>query len=1315
MRNVSRLLSFFAFASLALAQREYDCGTLGQRACGWKDWEFYNMRWGTHKCEFDLKEVDGRCVEEKRFTRTEPTGWLRWAIKEQSYSIMMDQPINRIPWFGTHNAFSAIRQGFNSPLYTNHTVSITDQLNLGSRHLELDVHNYTIVDDSVGRLCHSGTAELCLIPGFGTRLFAFALREIAAWLRSHPEEVIIIKLDDKNVNARSANGMREMYAELEDFLGRFAYRPPTTFTRWPTMREIKMAQKQLVIMQHGNPVSGDGIGFAWNAKNYIQENNWPINQDLSNCVSDDGVDQANRRAVDWWDMAEGRTLANAPPIADQTGLITRPVVERAVRCGVSIIGVDYLGALNDSPIGTSLSPDTRLEGLVWSYAENDFGRNGPAALMPNGRWSSQSESLSKPFACAEKRTYGDANDVRNWRVTNFSGPWGSALGNSQCVAEFGANYEFAFPRNGYQNRRLMADVTSRNLTNGVWLDYSRNFSLIEIEASKDTFNFAHDPGALPPPAQSLLLYSRPGAQISAQNTAPWLIVDGLQSSVPMPDSWVLPVSLRLDPAALANLPSGNHTTTVVFRSTLNSGRAFISNTVPVVVNLNIRRASPLTITPERSSFEYNRNVVILTQFPANPNPARKGSLTLMQTNVADPLGTARDFLVQGASQSLSLPALAPGLYRFAVSYEGDENYLPSESNEIEFRVLPRIGVSPLAIQFNMAFGGAVPSAQSAAISNAASGLEILKPCGWLNPVLNSPTQLQLNLDSSQVSSLAPGLYPCDVTLRDSLSATGGSTLLPVTLRITTTFSAAPSGLSLFAGTDAVAREVVVSTPGNRSIPLQATSNQPWLDVFIPSEQAPTNIVVSARPTGLAPGTYQGVITLSSALAANPVVLPVSLTVLHESIVDTIPSGITVYVDGAPVVTPAKFLWPGGSQHQLALDTFQLASGSTTQRYRFSSWQHGGAQTQVVTTPPTGGASFTALYSTEFQLGLDALPNGSGTFGLSPTSVDGFYPANAQVQIQANPGLGKTFTGWTGDVPSGAGNPLTVTMNSAKAIVGRFSDVVPVNVNFTSNVPATILIDGAPYSIPATIPLVPGTNYLIAAPQEQNASATSRQVFQQWLRSSLLGNLVIATPSFTFSPTPLNVTLALTYTQQFFVAATASPASAGSVSGAGWFAAGATGQLSATANSGYTFSSFSGSLNATQSTINFGPLASPLNVVANFTASAQPLLSATTSGARSDGPLPGQRQVPIVIRNSGSGPAATAEIIGITNIRVMSGSGVVTNATPLPLALGDLSSNAQANANLIFNWPANATRVQFTVLFRANNGQYQNQSTLTLFR
>jgi hypothetical protein len=248
----------------AEAQRTYDCGNLGQRVCKWTDWERYNMRWGDHKCDADLEERDGRCVNKTRMTRDRETGWLGWALNEQLYGISRNQPINRIAWLGAHNAFSNYQQGFGNPVYTNHFYSVTDQLNMGVRHLELDPHFYGVADpvDREVRLCHSGLAAVCLVPGYGTRLFGFLLREIGQWLKANPEEVIVLKLNEKNIDAFSGAGVGEMYSLLERYLGEMAYRPIVGYTRWPTVAEIRGVRKQVVIMQHDQEVQGAGQQLA---------------------------------------------------------------------------------------------------------------------------------------------------------------------------------------------------------------------------------------------------------------------------------------------------------------------------------------------------------------------------------------------------------------------------------------------------------------------------------------------------------------------------------------------------------------------------------------------------------------------------------------------------------------------------------------------------------------------------------------------------------------------------------------------------------------------------------------------------------------------------------------------------------------------------------------------------------------------------------------------------------------------------------------------------------------------------------------------
>jgi hypothetical protein len=182
--------------------------------------------------------------------------------------------------------------------------------------------------------------------------------------------------------------------------------------------------------------------------------------------------------------------------------------------------------------------------------------------------------------------------------------------------------------------------------------------------------------------------------------------------------------------------------------------------------------------------------------------------------------------------------------------------------------------------------------------------------------------------------------------------------------------------------------------------------------------------------------------------------------------------------------------------------------------------------------------------------------------------------------------------------------------------------------------------------------------------------------------------------------------------------TVSPAGAGTISGGGWYTLNSPVALTATPNTGYAFASYSGTgipANSTNPTLNIPALSGAIQAVANFTATGLPNLSLSTAGARTNGPGPNQRTVPVLLRNNGQGTALDATITGIVSINVLAGSGTVTSTLTTPLNLGNINPAGTANANLIFDWPTTATRIQFTVRFTANQGTYSGQTTLNLIR
>ncbi|HYI96720.1 MAG TPA: hypothetical protein VEX68_24480, partial [Bryobacteraceae bacterium] len=93
-----------------------------------------------------------------------------------------------------------------------------------------------------------------------------------------------------------------------------------------------------------------------------------------------------------------------------------------------------------------------------------------------------------------------------------------------------------------------------------------------------------------------------------------------------------------------------------------------------------------------------------------------------------------------------------------------------------------------------------------------------------------------------------------------------------------------------------------------------------------------------------------------------------------------------------------------------------------------------------------------------------------------------------------------------------------------------------------------------------------------------------------------------------------------------------------------------------------------------------------------------------------------RQVPVNGTNASLNTAGSVSITAIADFKVVSGTGVVSLASPVPIALGDVGPNASAyTPDVVLNWPATATRVQMTFHVSANGGAYTKTTTLTVMR
>ena len=165
-------------------------------------------------------------------------------------------------------------------------------------------------------------------------------------------------------------------------------------------------------------------------------------------------------------------------------------------------------------------------------------------------------------------------------------------------------------------------------------------------------------------------------------------------------------------------------------------------------------------------------------------------------------------------------------------------------------------------------------------------------------------------------------------------------------------------------------------------------------------------------------------------------------------VTTNPSGLQIIVDGTTYTASQTFNWTPGSSHTLSVSSLQ--SGTAGRRYVFFSWSDGGAQTHAVTVP-SSSTTYTATFSTQYQLTITSSPPAAGTVTPSPMGdqsgivcpalvgviCPGYYSSGTMVTLTATPNTGYSFSSWSGDL-SGTANPTSVTMNGPKTVTANFT-------------------------------------------------------------------------------------------------------------------------------------------------------------------------------------------------------------------------------------------------------------------------------------
>ena len=242
------------------------------------------------------------------------------------------------------------------------------------------------------------------------------------------------------------------------------------------------------------------------------------------------------------------------------------------------------------------------------------------------------------------------------------------------------------------------------------------------------------------------------------------------------------------------------------------------------------------------------------------------------------------------SVTANVTGLAPGTYNGAVtitatSATGSPATIPVTLNIAQ---PPVLAVAPSSLTFTGA------GSQSLAISNTGGGTlnwTAAANQAWLSVAPLSGTGVGSVSVTANVTGLAPGTYNGAVTIT-ATGATGSPATIPVTLNIAQppVLAVAPSSLTF---TGAGSQSFSISNTGGGTLNWTAAANQAWLSVAPLSGTGAGSVSVTANVTGLAPGTYNGAVTITATGATgSPATIPVTLNIAQPPVLAVAPSSLT---------------------------------------------------------------------------------------------------------------------------------------------------------------------------------------------------------------------------------------------------------------------------------------------------------------------------------------------------------------------------------------------------------------------------------------
>jgi hypothetical protein len=928
------------------------------------------------------------------------------------------------------------------------------------------------------------------------------------------------------------------------------------------------------------------------------------------------------------------------------------------------------------PWGATVWPgkDARREGAIWSWDLGDLGAKGPAYVKAaNGRWGSQPQTTSLPYACA----VGAGNFTNpagyTWFITSTAGPWWSGQGACQS-----AGGVFWAPQSAVEQQNLIKGIQATG--KDVWINWVSNGgpAILEPVSAFLTGTPQADKPPANPPIQTFTLYLTQGQPAPPEPVFQYTggmggvlkffydstNILGLSSanvSVNSPSKLVDlgPFSGITDANGNVNLAQGTHKMNFLVDEAFPTTNESVLNQLYVVVlppggttlnNVGVTAGfGPQTSTYGIALYIDNVDTALPALFqPAGAwAPGTTHTLDGTKVNTLSPLpagqqlsfvswsdGGAAKHTITAPSQTVQFTGTFGIANEVTVTQPANGSITLSPPGPYFLSQTPvTVTAAP---NTGYAFTGFTGTAVGVNGFTAAGNPQTLT-------VGNSPVTLSGGFAIPSVT------FSTNVSTSESNGANfiinNGSFGIPVTRNISAGTSVTVEAPATFPSATHPGIQYVFTgwidgiATNTRTFVVNSSATQTFEAIY--KEQVQVTVILSPSASGTVAGGgwadinsmatltatpaaqyyFRGFVGPGFSGTANPYAVsvgttPITVTAVFASnpeiTVNTSPSNLSLLVDNAVVTVSQVYKdWAPGSTH--TLDAHSAAAGIPGARSSSVSWAVNSSvastQTSYTFTVPTTQTSITANIVLSYALQVKT--NGPGKASVSPASPtgDGYYPAGTPVAITATPNPNSSFVNFTGAL-TGTANPGNLTMNALSTVTANFG-AQQTTLTFTTNVAAS-----------------EGSQITVAGVTHSN-SASVAQGFAQGssVNVSAPASFVSATnpgiqyifQSWTNGPTTPSQTIAVpsspttysaVYKTQYLITVQATPPSSGTVTGGGWVDSGSTPALTASAAAAYYFKDFKqGSSASTANPLQLASLTAPVSVTAEF--AADPAITITS--------------------------------------------------------------------------------------------------------